>query len=267
MVGEVVLPPARAVDYHGSHLDEAHLPHNFALTEVRSWSADEIRAVVDGYEHLLPPGAWPNWLLGDHDFPRIASRVGPERTRLAHMLLLTLRGTPTWYYGDELGLPSAHFSPGTLAMVDPQASTAPERDRLIARTPMQWSPGRYAGFSQVEPWLPLASDDRSITVERQRQDPHSMLNFVRALIDLRRRTPALSIGTYRSLEAPPDVFSFERQHEDRTVQVHLNFGDSPREVAPPQGSRILLSTTGTNESDAPETSGVTLRPHEGIIVA
>ncbi|MGH2555675.1 MAG: alpha-amylase family glycosyl hydrolase, partial [Actinomycetota bacterium] len=81
MVGEVVLPPARAVAYHGSRLDEAHLPHNFALTELRTWRADEIRAVVDGYELLLRRGAWPNWLLGDHDFPRIASRVGPQRTR------------------------------------------------------------------------------------------------------------------------------------------------------------------------------------------
>jgi alpha-glucosidase len=267
MVGEVVLPPARAVRFHGERLDEVHLPHNFALTELVTWTADEIRTVVDEYERLLPPGAWPNWLLGDHDFPRIASRVGPERTRLALMLLLTLRGTPTWYYGDELGLPSARFPPGGMKMIDPQAATSPERDRLIARTPMQWSPGRHAGFSKAEPWLPLASEEPAHTVERQRSSPDSVLSFVRALIDLRRRTPALSIGTYRSLEAPPGVFSFERRAPEGTVNVHLNFGEAQREVGAHGPGRILLSTAGSNATDEPEPARMNVRPYEGLIVS
>jgi len=268
MIGEVVLPPERAVAYHGERLDEAHLPHNFALTELLTWRADEIRAVVDEYEALLPPGAWPNWLLGDHDFPRIPSRVGVERTRLAHMLLLTLRGTPSWYYGDELGLPNAILTPGASTTIDPQASTAPERDRLMARTPMQWSPLPHAGFSTADPWLPPASDDPALTVERQREDPDSMLNFVRALIHLRRQTPALSVGTYRGLRAPPDVFSFQRRHPDGAVHVHLNFGDDSREVQLPPAGRIMLSTVRTAATRDPlGWSVVTLRPHEGIIVS
>jgi alpha-glucosidase len=267
MIGEVVLPPARAVRFHGERLDEVHLPHNFALTELVTWTADEIRTVVEEYERLLPPGAWPNWLLGDHDFPRIASRVGPERTRLALMLLLTLRGTPTWYYGDELGLPSARFPPGSMKMIDPQAATSPERDRLMARTPMQWSPGRHAGFSKAEPWLPLASEDPEYTVERQRSSPDSVLNFVRALIDLRRRIPALSTGTYRSLEAPPDVYSFERRTPDGTVQVHLNFGDGERALGPLGPGRILLATTDPNATRGPGTRRINARPYEGIIVS
>jgi alpha-glucosidase len=266
MIGEVVLPPARAVAYHGEHLDEAHMPHNFALTELRSWTAGEIRAVVDEYEALLPPGAWPNWLLGDHDFPRIASRIGPERARLAHMLLLTLRGTPTWYYGDELGLPSATFPP-TSRMTDPQASSAPERDRLIARTPMQWSSDWHAGFSKIEPWLPLASSAPELTVEYQRNAPGSVLNVVRALIELRRQKPALAIGTYRSLPGPSDVFSFERAHPDGTIQVHLNFGNAAREVAFPDGGRTLLTTAGTNVRNQANARGVALGPFEGIIVS
>ena len=267
MVGEVVLPPARAVSFHGERLEEVHLPHNFALTELATWRADEIRTVVREYERLLPPGAWPNWLLGDHDFPRIASRVGPDRTRLALMLLLTLRGTPTWYYGDELGLANAHFQLSTMTVIDPQASTSPERDRLVARTPMQWSPGPHAGFSRVEPWLPLASDDPAFTVERQRESPDSVLNFVRALIHLRRRTDALSIGTYRSLPAPPDVFSFERGHPDGAVQVHLNFGDREQEIGVPLESRMLLSTAGAKAMDAPDTPRVVMQPWEGMIIS
>jgi alpha-glucosidase len=266
LIGEVVLPPARAVAYHGANLDEAHMPHNFALTELRAWTADEIRSIVEEYESLMPSGAWPNWLLGDHDFSRIASRVGPERVRLAHMLLLTLRGTPTWYYGDELGLPDAHLPPARAALVDPQAATAPERDRLVARTPMQWSPGPGGGFSRSDPWLPLASEDPALTVEHQRSDPESTLNLFRSLVALRRRMPALSVGGYRSLPAPIDVFAFERVHPEGTVQIHLNLGDLSREVTLQRSGRILLSTIGGRDPDGFGESRIMLRPHEGVII-
>jgi alpha-glucosidase len=262
----VVLPPAQAVTYHGAKLDEAHLPHNFALTELRTWSADEISAIVEEYESLVPAGAWPNWLLGDHDFSRIVSRVGPERMRVVHMLLLTLRGTPTWYYGDELGLPDANLSLERVTLIDPQAASAPERDRLRARRPMQWSPGPHAGFSPAEPWLPIASEDPMLTVDHQRSDPGSTLSMFRSLLELRRRTPALAVGTYRTLPAPPDVFAYERRHPEGAVEIHLNFGDRSREVAVRRPGNILLSTTGAREPGAPVESRATLRPHEGVIV-
>jgi alpha-glucosidase len=260
MIAEVVLPPERAVAYHGENLDEAHLPHNFALTELAEWSADEVRGVVEAYEALLPRGAWPNWLLGDHDFPRIGTRVGAERVRVVHMLLLTLRGTPTWYYGDELGLPNAVVQFGH-PFADPQAFGAPGLDRLPARSPMQWSPGPNAGFSTAEPWVPIASGDPALTVEGQRTDPGSVLNLFRALVRLRKDVPALAVGAYRSLPAPDDVFSFERTHPDGNVQVHLNLGSAEREIDPPAGARALLSTMATARSDAG-----TLRRYEGVIV-
>jgi glycosidase len=237
---------------------------NWENPQVRRALLDAMRFWLDrGVDGFRVDGLW---LLGDHDFPRIASRIGPERARLAHMLLLTLRGTPTWYYGDELGLPNPN-PPATLTMIDPQASTAPERDRLIARTPMQWTSGPHAGFSKVEPWLPIVTDDPDFTVERQRDDPESVLSFVRTLIDLRKRTPALSVGTYRSLPAPPEVFSFQRPHPDGTVQVYLNFGDVPREVRLPRGSRVLLSTAGTKIAERPSSTRMTLAAYEGIMVA
>jgi alpha-glucosidase len=265
MIGEVVLPPERAVAYHGERLDEAHLPHNFSLPEsVIAWTAAEVRSAVERYEGALPPGAWPNWLLGDHDFPRIATRVGPERVRLAHLLLLTLRGTPTWYYGDELGLPSATFAEPVVGLVDPQAATGAERDRLTARTPMQWSAGPHAGFSEVEPWLPLASDRPELTVEHQRDDPSSVLSLVRAMLRLRRETPALAVGSYRSLAAPDDVVAYERAHPAGDVEVHLNFAGEAREVSLPEGSTIVLSTAG--RASEPAGPRAILGRYEGIVV-
>ena len=263
MIGEVVLPADRAMKFHGERLDEAHMPHNFALTEIPEWTADAVRSVVGAYHEMLPPGAWPNWLLGDHDFPRIASRVTQDHLRLVHMLLLTLRGTPTWYFGDELGLPNADLSAARLTVIDPQAAAGPDRDRLVARTPMQWEPGPSLGFSVVEPWLPSASADPERTVARQREDPSSVLRYVRGLIHLRRRTPALTSGSYRAMPAPEGIFSYERGHAHGTVQVHLNFGHARRELGLPRSLRLLASTTGAPpESLAPRSLG----PAEGIVV-
>jgi alpha-glucosidase len=266
MIGEVVLSPERAVAYYGGDLDEAHFPHNFALTELRVWTAAEVRPAVEEYEGLLPPGAWPNWLLGDHDFPRIASRVGPDGTRLVQMLLLTLRGTPTCYYGDELGLPSADFGSSDMAVVDPQGAGGPSWNRLVARTPMQWSTAPYGGFSHVQPWLPLASEDPELTVERQRADPRSVLHLVRSLIRLRKELPALAVGSYTSIPSPPDVFSFERRHPDGAVEVHLNFGDDPREVSLRAPRTMLLSTLDGRHSATGETDRLTLQAREGVIL-
>jgi alpha-glucosidase len=270
MIGEVVLPPDRAVAYYGTELPEAHMPHNFALvyepglTDGVGWSADGIRSAVEHYESVMPRGAWPNWLLGDHDFSRVASRLGPERARVAQMLLLTLRGTPTCYYGDELGLVDA--PPGTRGAVsDPQARTGEDRDRLVARTPMPWTTGPYGGFSTAEPWLPMASDDPALTVERQRHDPGSLLNLFRALIGLRRDRPALAVGAYRSLPAPEDVFSFERWHPDGAVHIHLNLGSSPREVDL-GGGRVLLSTAGPVGDRAAGGPTLALAGYEGVVV-
>jgi alpha-glucosidase len=265
MIAELVLPPARAVAYHGADLDEAHMPHNFALTELPEWTADAVRAEVEAYEAVLPEAAWPNWLLGDHDFPRIATRVGPERVRLLHMLLLTLRGTPTWYYGDELGLPNAVVPTSKAAFPDPQAALGTALDRLPVRSPMQWSSGPNAGFSDSEPWLPLASDDPAMTVDAQREDSDSVLNLFRALVRLRKETPALAVGVYRTLPAPDGVFSFERSHSKGTVQVHLNFADEPREVDVPPSAEVLLSTEG--EGSTPQAGRLALRGYEGAIVS
>jgi glycosidase len=126
---------------------------------------------------------------------------------------------------------------------------------------MPWTAGPHGGFSEVEPWLPLSSDDPALTVERQREDPESHLHLFRALVRLRRERPALAVGAYRSLPAAEDVLSFERWHPDGAVHVHLNFGPAPRTLELGAG-RVLLTTSGS----VAEGSGLTLRGYEGAIV-
>src|SRR5947209_12828958 len=102
LIGEIYLPVERLVAYYGKDLSGAHLPFNFALLSA-PWNARGIEKIIAEYESALPSGAWPNWVLGNHDRPRVATRVGPDQARMAAMLLLTLRGTPTLYSGDEIG--------------------------------------------------------------------------------------------------------------------------------------------------------------------
>jgi alpha-glucosidase len=134
------------VRYYGTQLDCFHLPFNFQLIGAQ-WSPENIARIVDAYEAALPPGAWPNWVLGNHDRARVASRVGPAQARVAAMLLLTLRGTPTIYQGDELGMENVPI-PAERVM-DPWEKNVPGKGlgRDPVRTPIAWTGGEGAGFT------------------------------------------------------------------------------------------------------------------------
>ena len=150
LIGEIYLPLHRLVAYYGNDLTGAQMPFNFALLSTL-WSARSIERIIEDYEKALPQGAWPNWVLGNHDRPRVASRVGPEQARVAAMLLLTLRGTPTLYYGDEIGMRQVPIAPGEVR--DPFERNVPGLGvgRDGCRTPMQWSSEPNAGFSTAKP--------------------------------------------------------------------------------------------------------------------
>src|SRR5205807_4944274 len=136
------------------------------------------------YERALPAGAWPNWVLGNHDRPRVASRVGTDQARVAAMLLLTLRGTPTLYYGDEIGMRQVAIAPDQVR--DPFEKNVPGIGvgRDGCRTPMQWDATAGAGFSIVKPWLPLADDYAPTHVPNLEGDAGSLPNLSKALIAL-----------------------------------------------------------------------------------
>ncbi|MGA0594201.1 alpha-amylase family glycosyl hydrolase [Enterovirga sp. CN4-39] len=267
LIGEIYLPTDRLVTYYGKDLSGAHLPFNFQLIQA-AWNARAISHLVNEYEAALPEGAWPNWVLGNHDQPRIAARIGAEQARVAAMLLLTLRGTPTMYYGDEIGLPRVEIPPNRVQ--DPWEKNEPGLGfgRDPARTPMQWDGSTFAGFSTVQPWLPLGPDHEHDNVEALSRDSGSILSLYRQLIRLRRSTPELAIGDYHPIPTESPAFAFLRTYGEGRRVVVLNVSGEPtaaKLVSVPDGLRVKLSTYLDRVGEAVGVN-VALRPNEGLVL-
>jgi len=265
LIGEIYLPVERLVAYYGRELAGLHLPFNFALLSA-PWQARAIAKLIDEYERALPPGGWPNWVLGNHDRPRIATRVGAVQARIAAMLLLTLRGTPTIYYGDEIGMEQVPIPPEQAH--DPVERNLPGFGRDGCRTPMQWDAGPHAGFSTVEPWLPLEQAYRQKNVATLQADDGSIYQLYRKLIALRLRHPALQAGSYRPIPAGDDVLAFVREAGEEKILIALNMECRTAGVDLPAGhgeGRLLLSSF-LDRPDEVVTRKVELRGDEGLIV-
>src|SRR4051794_34708529 len=204
MIGEAYLPIDRLMAYYGADLTGFHLPFNFHLIST-DWRPKAIASLIETYEAALPLDGWPNWVLGNHDRPRVASRVGPAQARVAAMLLLTLRGTPTLYYGDEIGMKQVPIAPDQVQ--DPFEKNVPGigLGRDGCRTPMQWGATEHAGFTTGEPWLPLDTDYHHQNAAALAADPHSILNLYVKLIELRKHMPELVFGGYEPVDAAGDV--------------------------------------------------------------
>jgi alpha-glucosidase len=261
-IGELGYSLERWARYYGED-DELHLPFNFRLMGL-PWKAEAIRASVEALEAALPARAWPTYVLGSHDATRLASRVGPAQARIAAVLLLTLRGTPTLYQGDELGMVNGAIPEDRLR--DPQGlRLGAARSRDPARTPMQWLPGARAGFSSVDPWLPIAPDHQTRNVAVQAGEPRSMLNLYRSLLRYRRVSPALTSGSYERFPTPEGCFAYLRRHPAGDCLVALNFTSEPLRIdtGSIRGSVILSTHLDRGGS---VTKPLRLRPDEGLII-
>jgi alpha-glucosidase len=256
LLAEMYLPIERLMRYYGA----VQLPSNMHLISV-PYRAEDIGALISRYEAALPAGAWPNWVLGNHDRSRVASRVGAAQARVAAMLLLTLRGTPIVYYGDEIGMADVPV-PDELVM-DPFAKQVPGIGvgRDPARSPMRWAPGTHYGFCppDVRPWLPMPGVTAS-SVAEQDGDAKSMLTLYRSLIALRRESPALTLGDHEQVRASDDVLAYRRGE----FLIVLNLGDQQQIVDVDPGVVVL----STMLDRAWESIGLTLtlRADEGVVI-
>ncbi|MBE2223679.1 MAG: alpha-amylase [Anaerolineae bacterium] len=277
MVGEIYLPYDELVSYYGRFQPECHLPFNFHLINYE-WDAQKVRGLVEAYEAALPADGWPNWVLGNHDQRRIASRVGAEQARIANMLLLTLRGTPTTYYGEEIGMENVTIPPEFIQ--DPPAVNQPEIADVVGRdperTPMQWDGSANAGFAPagITTWLPVADDYEQRNVAQQNEDPTSMLNLYRALAHLREEEAALRVGDYSSVEtltepAEVPIYAYQRTHPDSdSFLIVLNFGGDSHTIdlshRSPQADIVIA--TDMQRSGSVALNSLVVNPHEGLVL-
>jgi alpha-glucosidase len=269
IVGEVYLLDLRRIVEYINTGDQLDLAHNFVFVHL-PWEAAAFRASVEDFEQLAEDTAWPAWFLANHDHSRPATRYdagrgsGERRSRVAMMLVTTLRGTPFVYQGEELGLPDADI---------PRARVVDLDGRDPERAPLPWAPpsvaGEGAGFTTGLPWLPLVEQAEQLNVVTQARDPLSTLSFVRRLLRLRRELPALQGGTQRSVDAGPELFCFLRELDDRFL-IALNFTSSEVPLAPREdlGATALveLSTDLTRDPGEVELDALVLGPDEGLLL-
>jgi glycosidase len=255
--------------FYGQNLDEIHLPFNFQLLNV-PWKAEAVRSIVDELEKILPPGAWPNYVLGNHDEPRLASRLDPQAARVAAMLLLTLRGTPTLYYGDEIGLTDGYVP--NEQRQDPFGFRVAGMGRDPCRTPMQWNSVIHAGFSPPTTprlWLPVGENYRQVNVQSQKKEPHSMLSLYRQLIAYRKGSKPLRWGKYVPVDnVPSDCFAYIRKTiDDELVLMILNFSVENKAIKLTGFNKGELKiSTFLDRSGEINLSGWILRGNEGVII-
>jgi alpha-glucosidase len=261
-LGEVQTTDGRMAEFYGSDRPCLHLPLNYLLLDV-PWDCASVGAAVDRYLNDVPRGDWPNWMLGSHDKRRIASRIGEEQARVAAMLAFTLPGTPIFYAGDELAMPSVDVP--EKAKQDPFGKLVPGYglSRDPERAPMRWDNSPNAGFTVGKPWLPLG-DFEGHTVEDQQGDAKSHLALIRTLIALRKNTPAIRSGAYRPLREQGEILLFERCTRSTHYLIALNVAGDARDVILPGHGELVLSTKLDREHEAGRT--IACRPNEGLIL-
>ena len=256
IVGEVNLRSTAAIaEYYGNG-DELHLAFNFLPLD-SCWDAARMRSIIDEVEARLAAAHWPTWVLSNHDNPRHRTRYGGSlaRAHAAVVLLLTLRGTPFLYQGEELGLEDAVIGPAD--RVDPGG-------RDGCRAPIPWSEAAPHGWHGASPWLPFALEPAERSVQHQRNDPGSTLHLYRRVLQLRRASPALRRGDFTWRDSPPDVLAYERRHDEDARRVAVNFAD--RDVPWPDGNGWTVEIDSRGEGTQASFAGV-LGPYQAVVLA
>jgi alpha-glucosidase len=264
LAGEVQGKTDRIGHFYGNAKPRLHLPLNFLLLD-SPWTALNLQAEIDAYLKAIPDHAWPSWVIGGHDKKRIAGKLGQAKVRTLAMLALTLRGTPFFFAGDEIGMPDVPIPKDRVQDVFEKLLPGYGLNRDPQRSPMRWDATPHAGFSQSEPWLPIGDGIADRNVALMRDDERSLLWLYRALIALRRREPALSIGDYAPLRSRNDIFTFMRRHQSDEILIALNIASEPRRLMLNRGGGVLLSTS-LDRTDEEVDGETMLRADEGVIV-
>jgi len=263
--------------YYGAHNDEIQMPMDFMFATVNKLSAPEFRRQIG----LAESAGWPVFVFSNHDIPRAYTRYGDglhneQIAKLMASMMLTLRGTPILYYGEELGM-ETHPPERKEDVKDPLGISGwpLQKGRDGERRPMQWNSETNAGFTHDQPWLPIDVDFKQHNVATESNDPQSLLNFYRALLALRHANPALLDGEYLPLaEHDANVLAYLRQTKAETIAVVLNFSAEAQKLEPDWKAleidratlKVLLTTCEEETAKQAKTGIVRLSPYSVVIL-
>lgn len=276
LVGEVftLIPgdPGLSAKFLGNGNDELHLAFDFSLM-YRLWNAKYFYNAVKKWYEKIPSNGWPCFVLSNHDQPRGRSRFmgaadSDGRARVAAVFLLTLRGTPFLYYGEELGMKNAKLNKAEL--VDPLGKKfwPIYKGRDLSRAPMLWGFDKYAAFSKTEPWLPVDRNYENLCVEKQLGDPDAILNLYKTIIALRKAHIELSRGDFIPIiKGQDNIIAYYRKYRDHTSFIALNFSNSEKKIQIKDSRqwRVLFSTHRMADGNIANLR-LAIRPNEAIIL-
>ncbi|MBA3723713.1 MAG: alpha-glucosidase C-terminal domain-containing protein [Candidatus Levybacteria bacterium] len=248
--------------------DSLHAPFNFNIFKL-PWNLNEYKSFIDVFDKEVGHEYIPTYVLGNHDNHRIATKIGSNQARIAAMLQLTLRGMPTVYYGEEIGMIDGEISLDE--MQDPWAKNVGDvrLGRDPQRTPMQWNTEKYAGFSTKKPWLPIGKQYMYSNVEIQQSDTQSMLNLYKTILHFRKQSPALLYGTYESLKIKnKNVYAYMRTYKTEKLLILLNFSEEEQKISLniPTSQVICNSYLTKEKGSLMDLKNSTLAPFEGYIL-
>jgi alpha-glucosidase len=250
------IPEMRAFTADDRHLNSAY---SFAFLYAERLTPQVVAAALADWPDL-PGLGWPSWAMTNHDSPRGLSRwAAPENrqafARMTMLLLMTLRGNPFLYFGEELGLTQVDIPFEELQDPEAIANWPLTLSRDGARTPMAWEAGKpNLGFSVARPWLRTGAEHATLAVDRQDKDPQSLLNLTRKLVALRKAEPGLRLGRMERIEADGDLLRFERWIDDRRISLVFNFGTTPRAID--LKGHVVIAVNGADATLLPPFGGL-----------
>ncbi len=273
-VGEIyVLPPgdpALAASFLGKDDNMLHMAFDFSLLFC-TWNARKYHRAIQLYYDALIPAGWPCFAFSNHDVGRSLNRFGRgrhahEKAKLLAVLLLTLKGTPFIYYGDELGMINVGIPRKQISDRYGKMFWPLYKGRDSGRTPMQWNADTGAGFTSGIPWLPLHKDYPDINIESETADENSVLNVYCRLITLRKKMPVLQQGEIKFTETGrKGILSYTRTLDSQQIQVIVNFNAQKRKLSDiPERCKLVFSTHRNSIDDKGK---IELQPFEGMVLA
>jgi alpha-glucosidase len=272
-LGQSFLPEKeRVIKYSGA--DKLHAVFNFEFAWSQFNPAQYVQPILDWETAYAERGIWPNYVLGNHDAKRTATRhtknEEDDRIKVLMAMLLTLRGTPYLYYGEEIGMRDVSLKRSEILDPPGKRYWPFYKGRDGCRAPMQWDETVNAGCSPVKTWLPAHPNYQMRNVAAQQKDPNSMLNFTRDMIKLRRANPAFVRGDFSLLtKQPKDTLAYMRNTVEQKILVALNFKNRTVHAENlPAGNWVTLFSTNRQAQSTVSLSAEALQlaPYEVLIL-